>query len=207
MILNLNHNKISVIHNRAFEGLDTLEILTLYENKISVIEPEAFRGLDKWVLERFSEYFNFNPFPRKLRRLNLGGNHLTAIPQRALSIFDTLKKLEVQENQIDIITEGDFEGLRNLDSLILAHNKLKEIPANVFSHLKQLNSLELEGNLITYVDKDAFSGLEGESRWEKAFCLIEKFLPLLWKLIQFDVKVFDAAAPLSNLQRCKKMFS
>lgn len=92
----------------------------------------------------------------------MGGNHLSAIPQRALAIFDTLKKLEVQENRIEIITEGDFEGLRNLDSLILAHNKLKQIPANVFSHLKQLNSLELEGNSITYVDKDAFFGLEGK---------------------------------------------
>lgn len=48
LILNLNHNKISQIHNKAFEGLDTLEILTLYENKISTIEPEAFRGLDKY---------------------------------------------------------------------------------------------------------------------------------------------------------------
>lgn len=47
LILNLNHNKITVIHNNAFEGLDTLEILTLYENKINLIEPEAFRGLEK----------------------------------------------------------------------------------------------------------------------------------------------------------------
>lgn len=87
---------------------------------------------------------------------------MTSIPQKALSIFDTLKKLEIQENRIETIKEGDFEGLRNLDSLILAHNKLRQIPANVFSHLRQLNSLELEGNYITYIDKDAFSGLEGE---------------------------------------------
>lgn len=102
--------------------------------------------------------------------MNLGGNHLTQIPQRALSIFDTLKKLEVQENLIESISEGDFEGLRNLDSLILAHNKLKEIPANVFSHLKQLNSLELEGNSITYVHKEAFAGLEGEQNDLRVRC-------------------------------------
>lgn len=116
-----------------------------------------------WAWECFYNRFTNNFFfPRKLKRLNLGGNHLTAIPQKALSIFDTLKKLEVQENRIETIKEGDFEGLRNLDSLILAHNKMRQIPANVFSHLKQLNSLELEGNSITYVDKDAFSGLEGK---------------------------------------------
>jgi Leucine-rich repeat (LRR) protein len=91
----------------------------------------------------------------------LGGNRLTSIPQQALSIFDMLKKLEVQENHIETIEEGDFEGLRNLDSLILAHNRIRQIPANVFSHLRLLNSLELEGNRISYIDKDAFAGLEG----------------------------------------------
>lgn len=32
------------------------------------------------------------------------------MPQKALSILDTLKKLEMQENQISRIQEGDFEG-------------------------------------------------------------------------------------------------
>lgn len=47
---------------------------------------------------------------RKLKRLNLGGNELTSVPQRSLSIFDNLKKLEIQENKIRSIKEGDFEG-------------------------------------------------------------------------------------------------
>lgn len=114
---------------------------------------------------------------RKLKRLNLGGNRLTKIPQRALSILDMLKKLEMQENGIAEIEEGDFEGtpapcasppfkrfiagLTSLDSLGLAHNKLKQVPARVFSHLSQLNSLELEGNNIAYIDPEAFYGLEG----------------------------------------------
>lgn len=48
---------------------------------------------------------------RKLKRLNLGGNELTSVPQKALSILDTLKKLEMQENRITKIEEGDFEGI------------------------------------------------------------------------------------------------
>ncbi|XP_053964719.1 slit homolog 1 protein [Anastrepha ludens] len=143
LILNLNHNKISVIHDNAFDGLDTLEILTLYENKITTIDPEAFRGVEK-----------------KLKRLNLGGNDLTTIPQKALSILDALKKLEIQENKISSIHEGDFAGMESLDSLILAHNMITTVPANVFSQLSLLNSLELEGNKISTIDKDAFKGLE-----------------------------------------------
>ncbi|KMQ97234.1 leucine-rich repeats and immunoglobulin-like domains protein 2 protein [Lasius niger] len=132
------------IHNKAFEGLDTLEILTLYENKISSIEPDAFKGLDN----------------RRLKRLNLGGNELARIPTQALNSLELLKKLELQENHISTIEEGDFEGLKALDSLGLAHNHLREVPARVFSHLTQLNSLELDGNQITHVDPNAFIGLE-----------------------------------------------
>ncbi|KAJ8981992.1 hypothetical protein NQ317_013644 [Molorchus minor] len=117
---------------------------------------------------------------RKLRRLNLGGNKLTSIPQKALAILENLKKLEMQENSIKKIEEGDFavlykyasevyrrnrsEGLRNLDSLGLAHNRLTNVPPRVFSHLSLLNSLELDGNNIEEVDSEAFAGLEGEHK-------------------------------------------
>ena len=40
----------------------------------------------------------------------MGGNGLTEVPQKALSILDTLKKLEMQENRLTDIREGDFEG-------------------------------------------------------------------------------------------------
>ncbi|VVD01229.1 unnamed protein product, partial [Leptidea sinapis] len=116
---------VTAVHNKAFLGLDTLEILTL-----------------------------------KLKRLNLGGNELTAVPQKALALLENLKKLEMQENRITSISEGDFAGLRSLDSLGLAHNQLREVPAQVFSHLTFLNSLELEGNLIQRIDEKAFVGLE-----------------------------------------------
>lgn len=40
----------------------------------------------------------------------MGGNELTSVPQKSLSILDMLKKLEIQENKIKSIREGDFEG-------------------------------------------------------------------------------------------------
>lgn len=58
----------------------------------------------------FLTFHVFIRIRRKLKRLNLGGNELTSVPQRALSIFDNLKKLEIQENKIRVIKEGDFEG-------------------------------------------------------------------------------------------------
>lgn len=32
------------------------------------------------------------------------------MPQKALALLDTLKKLEIQENRIKVIKEGDFAG-------------------------------------------------------------------------------------------------
>lgn len=52
----MNHNRISSLHARAFDGLDTLEILTLYENKISNVDPAAFQGLEKWVTNTHTLY-------------------------------------------------------------------------------------------------------------------------------------------------------
>lgn len=49
-----------------------------------------------------------------MKRLNLGGNELTAVPQKALSLLENLKKLEMQENRIATITEGDFAGKNHI---------------------------------------------------------------------------------------------
>lgn len=62
---------------------------------------------------------------RKLKRLNLGGNELTSVPQKSLGILDTLKKLEIQENKIRVIKDGDFEGR----SLITVN---KELLRNIY---------------------------------------------------------------------------
>lgn len=61
-------------------------------------------------MSNWTQLFQSNLISRKLKRLNLGGNGLTSVPQKALSILDTLKKLEMQENRISDIKEGDFEG-------------------------------------------------------------------------------------------------
>lgn len=96
------------------------------------------------------------------------------MPTASLSSLAILKKLEIQENKITNIEEGDFKGLTNLESLVLNHNHLREIPARTFYHTPQLNTLELDGNHITFIDPDAFIGLESEYlkdmvQWYMAF--------------------------------------
>jgi Leucine-rich repeat (LRR) protein len=66
-----------------------------------------------------------------LKRLNLGGNELAFVPKVALSSLDMLKKLEIQENRISDITEGDFIGMPKF-STKCNFNPLK--PALTFSN-------------------------------------------------------------------------
>jgi hypothetical protein len=42
----------------------------------------------------------------------LGGNDLNSVPTAALSILENLHKLELPENRITEISEGDFQGER-----------------------------------------------------------------------------------------------
>lgn len=64
---------------------------------------------NKLEMKRKEKNYNGN-YSRKLRRLNLGGNELTKVPTQALRTLNMLKKLEMQENRIASIQEGDFEG-------------------------------------------------------------------------------------------------
>lgn len=119
-------------------------------------------------------------FYRKLKRLNLGGNELTSVPQRALSIFDNLKKLEIQENKIRVIKEGDFEGklsmylhtfaifspyikwidfLSNLSWTTLFRLILGLVRLHETEGLKNLDSLILAHNQLSKVPANVFSHL------------------------------------------------
>lgn len=69
---------------------------------------------------------------RKLKRLNLGGNGLRQVPQRALATLEVLRKLEMQENELTEIKEADFEGKKNLFCYVpLPFKKIKTIVLHI----------------------------------------------------------------------------
>lgn len=98
--------------------------------------PLASAGSREGKANNFSALL---PRHRKLKRLNLGGNQLTSVPQHALSIFDNLKKLEIQENKIRVIKEGDFEGKAvpmagAIDSLLIAFIRFRRNEGTGLAH-------------------------------------------------------------------------
>lgn len=81
---------------------------------------------------------------RKLKRLNLGGNELTSVPQKSIGILDFLRKLEIQENKIRTINDGDFEGTTYLNySIIKKYVLFKIIIHNSLQRIEQFGLANL----------------------------------------------------------------
>jgi Leucine-rich repeat (LRR) protein len=70
-----------------------------------------------------------------------------------------LQGLELHNNAISSIEDGDFIGLSNLQSLQLQNNSISSIEAGDFAGLANLKWLALDGNSIASIESGAFVGL------------------------------------------------
>ncbi|XP_017951424.2 adhesion G protein-coupled receptor A1 [Xenopus tropicalis] len=102
----LSHNKISLLKNRSFIGLNSLEKLDLRNNLISTIEPGAFYGLTE------------------LRRLDLSNNRIGCLaPEMFLGLF-SLQKLNLSGNIFSTLIPGLFQELPSLNTVFFRAESL-----------------------------------------------------------------------------------
>jgi hypothetical protein len=94
LVLDLEKNMISVLHEDAFDGTDPIEI-KLMENQLTTIEVGAF-SIDK----------------KGMWKIDLMSNELTTLPE---GVFENIKggvdKLYLSNNPIEYLPEGAFRGL------------------------------------------------------------------------------------------------
>ncbi|XP_035267201.1 nyctalopin [Anguilla anguilla] len=126
--LNLQENRINVIHDQAFQDLRRLENFYLNDNLLADLPKESFKGLSR------------------LKMLNLGGNLLTNISNTWFSDLVELEVLYLDRNQLSYIKEGAFENLTSLISLHLNGNNLTALPFSVFQPIYFLGHLYLFRN-------------------------------------------------------------
>lgn len=126
--LNLQDNKINVIHDRSFQDCQKIEYLYLNDNFISDLPENSFDGL------------------RRLRMLNLGGNFLRNVSNTWFRDQFELEVLYLDRNRISYIEEGAFENLTSLVSLHLNSNNLTTLPFSVFQPVYFLGRLYLFRN-------------------------------------------------------------
>ncbi|KAM6930340.1 adhesion G protein-coupled receptor A2 isoform 2-T3 [Xenentodon cancila] len=92
----LSHNKIRIVRNGSFIGLNALEKLDLKHNLISTIMPGAFQGLSE------------------LRKLDLSNNRIGCLSADMFQGLTNLTKLNLSGNIISTLDPGVFEELPSL---------------------------------------------------------------------------------------------
>uniref|UniRef100_A0A665V9B7 Leucine rich repeat transmembrane neuronal 4 like 1 n=1 Tax=Echeneis naucrates TaxID=173247 RepID=A0A665V9B7_ECHNA len=97
----LSSNRITSLHNSTFHGIPNLRSLDLSYNKLEILQPGQFHGL------------------RKLQNLHLRSNGLSNIPIRAFLECRSLEFLDLGYNRIKALTRTTFLGLQKLMELHL----------------------------------------------------------------------------------------
>ncbi|XP_075072283.1 adhesion G protein-coupled receptor A1 isoform X1 [Mixophyes fleayi] len=102
----LSNNKISLVKNRSFLGLKSLEKLDLRNNLISTIEPGAFYGLSE------------------LRRLDLSNNRIGCLSSDMFLGLHNLHKLNLSGNIFSTLGPGLFKELSSLKVIFFSTESL-----------------------------------------------------------------------------------
>ncbi|XP_060603420.1 leucine-rich repeat-containing protein 15-like [Ruditapes philippinarum] len=131
-------NDLRVIKGGDFEGATSLMSLDLSMNSISKVYKHGFRGLEN------------------VETISLNGNKITEIGQ-ILRNTPALKTLRLGNNEIEVITENDFEKNNMIKMLDLSHNKIMSIHGNAFKNMDMLRYLILSNNPITSLPDLTFS--------------------------------------------------
>ncbi|XP_037547994.1 leucine rich repeat transmembrane neuronal 4 like 1 [Nematolebias whitei] len=131
----LSSNRITSLHNSTFHGIPNLRSLDLSYNKLEILQPGQFHGL------------------RKLQNLHLRSNGLSNIPIRAFLECRSLEFLDLGYNRIKALTRTTFLGLQKLMELHLEHNQFSRINFFLFPRLANLRSLYLQWNRIRVVNQ------------------------------------------------------
>ncbi|KAJ3615295.1 hypothetical protein NHX12_018863, partial [Muraenolepis orangiensis] len=103
--------------------------------------------------------------PRGTERLDLNGNNLTVITKTDLSGLKHLRVLHLMENQISNVERGAFDDLKELERLCsslssrLNRNHLSQMPELLFQKNELLSRLQLDKNQIVCIEEGAFRAL------------------------------------------------
>uniref|UniRef100_A0A915K0Y0 Uncharacterized protein n=1 Tax=Romanomermis culicivorax TaxID=13658 RepID=A0A915K0Y0_ROMCU len=85
-----------------------------------------------------------------LRSLDLSGNNIRVLPDKAFSTLKALTNLILNFNYITNLDDDTFDGLNQLNKLDLRVNLLSNISKDTFSKMPNLKELLLAGNYISH---------------------------------------------------------
>nr|AOG75606.1 Toll2 [Procambarus clarkii] len=141
--LDLSHNQVAEVPERAFTSAKALQTLSLRHNRLAHLSDWAFGGLSS------------------LKQLDLSHNRLVAVPRSALSDLLQLTELCLANNSLSVLPPAAFSNLGQLQTLDLSYNQLSLGSSNVepFTGLIRLVVLDVSHNLLVHLGPDTFRDL------------------------------------------------
>ena len=91
--------------------------------------------------------------------LDLAENEISGLEQGDFEGQDNLRTISLDDNQISSIEGSAFDGLPNLRTLLLPNNQIATIEAGTFHGLDSLTTLDIASNELVSLDGSDFDGL------------------------------------------------
>ncbi|KXJ82551.1 hypothetical protein RP20_CCG012964 [Aedes albopictus] len=167
-LLKIHDNEISMVGDKALNGLKELQILDLSSNKIVALPTDLFKDPAQSIQEIYLQNNSISVLAphifsklEQLQALDLSMNQLTSawINRETFSGLIRLVLLNLANNKITKLESEMFTDLYTLQILNLRHNQLEIIAADTFSPMNNLHTLLLSHNKIKYLDAYSLNGL------------------------------------------------
>ena len=168
LVLNLRQNKLGSLSKDDLYGLDNLVTLNIGDNELDNITSDAFSHCTNLQtldvsgnkLDQLHPFIFKGDVQMTLRELYLARNFLGAVPKAALHGLQHLSVLDLSENRISVISNGDFEAISpRLLELKLSGCGLHTIAGGAFYGLGSLKVLDLSDNGLTEAPNSAFQNV------------------------------------------------
>jgi hypothetical protein len=143
-------NYLKYIPDSTFVKNSKLTSVSFIQNSIYEIYPKAFDGAPIEILE-----LNFNVIQNleflkvlaeSLKILNLSNNEIEKIPPGTFENFEKISSLDFSSNKLFTIDSQSFNGAENLKNFIASRNQIDAIDYRFFDTATNLMNLDLREN-------------------------------------------------------------
>ena len=138
ILLDLSHNRFTVLYKYTFAGLRRLVTLNLTGNYfLTQIEPNTFMSLVC------------------VKNLQLTGTKIETVQDFTFNGLDKLKNLNISGNALHSIENNGFHGLDNLLSIDMSHNRITDFSLEIFSSLENLLHMRSDNYILCCLKPDS----------------------------------------------------
>ncbi|XP_058788857.1 chaoptin isoform X2 [Phymastichus coffea] len=222
--LRITQSNLQTIKNHAFQHVRGIKYLDFSENSISSIEDDAFSEVgNSLMILKIAHGLSLSELPNKpfksltnLQHLDFSNNKIRSMPETSFHFLKRIRRIELQDNEIDSIKKGTFQGdiHSSLEDVNFGYNRINSLATHTFVDLPILGTINLEDNTISNIERRAFMNMNKlkyitlrgnkiKTMHDEAFQNLPEleFLDIAYnELSEFDFGAFDQVGTLSSFK-------